>query len=124
MAETQDRARRLEHKTALVTGAAQGLGLGIAEQLARDGAAVIIADINVEKAKVSAADLCRRELSVRAEYLDVADSGAVNAIFERLSADHGTLDILVNNAGVGQTVAPVVQLTDQEWERVLRITLT
>jgi NAD(P)-dependent dehydrogenase (short-subunit alcohol dehydrogenase family) len=124
MAETQNRPPRLEHKTALVTGAAQGLGLGIAEQLARDGAAVIIADINVEKAKASAADLCQRGSNVTAEYLDVADSRAVNAVLERLSADQGSLDILVNNAGVGQTVAPVVQLTDQEWERVLKITLT
>jgi 3-oxoacyl-[acyl-carrier protein] reductase len=124
MAEIQNRQRRLEHRIALVTGAAQGLGLGIAEQLARDGAAVIIADISVERAKASAADLGERGLNVRAEYLDVADSGAVNAVFERLSGDGGTLDILVNNAGVGQTVAPVVQLTDEEWERVLKVTLT
>ena len=56
--------------------------------------------------------------------MDIADSAGVTAFFDGVASQYGRLDILVNNAGVGQTVAPVVQLTDQEWGRVLSITLT
>jgi 3-oxoacyl-[acyl-carrier protein] reductase len=124
MTETGNRRYRLEGTVAVVTGAAQGLGLGIAEQLARDGAAVTIADLNLEKAEAARAGLLQQGFDVRAAYLDVAESEKVNALFERVSIERGRLDILVNSAGVGQNVAPVVQLADQEWERVLRITLT
>jgi 3-oxoacyl-[acyl-carrier protein] reductase len=124
MTETGNRRHRLEGTVAVVTGAAQGLGLGIAEQLARDGAAVTIADLNLEKAEAARAGLLQRGFDVRAAYLDVAESEKVNALFERVSIERGRLDILVNSAGVGQNVAPVVLLADQEWERVLRITLT
>ena len=124
MAEIQNRRYRLQGLTALVTGAAQGLGLGIAEQLARDGAAVTIADIILDKAERSAAGLLRQGFDVHSVSLDIADSEAVNASFERISDNGARLDILVNNAGVGQSVVPLVQLTDQEWERVLKITLS
>jgi len=114
----------LEGTIAVVTGAAQGLGLGIAEELARDGAAVTIADLNREKAEAASAGLLQQGFDVRAAYLDVAESEKVTALFERVPIESGRLDILVNSAGVGQSVAAVVQLADQEWERVLRITLT
>jgi NAD(P)-dependent dehydrogenase (short-subunit alcohol dehydrogenase family) len=117
-------AHSLKGQVAVVTGAAQGLGLGIAEQLARDGAAVVIADLQEEKAEAAAAALKKQGLEVQAGRLDVADSAQVNAFFDHLAAQRGRLDILVNNAGVGQVVTPLVELSDQEWERVLRITLT
>lgn len=104
---------------AVVTGAAQGLGLGIAEQLAHDGATVIIADLQTEKAQREA-----DQLGVSASYLDITDSSGVTAFFERIVREHGKLDILVNNAGLGQTVTPIVELSDAEWARVLDVTLT
>ena len=61
---------------------------------------------------------------VCASYLDITDSREVTAFFERIAREHGRLDILVNNAGLGQTVTPVVQLSDAEWARVLDVTLT
>ena len=117
MTKTRNRRYRLEGTIAVVTGAAQGLGLGIAEELARDGAAVTIADLNREKAEAASAGLLQQGFDVRAAYLDVAESEKVTALFERVSIESGRLDILVNSAAV-------VQLADQEWERVLRITLT
>src|SRR5713226_887502 len=87
---------------AVVTGAAQGLGLGIAEQLARDGAHVTIADIQLDKARTAAKALCERGLNVAAGGLDVAQSAEVERFFAAFARDHGRLDILVNNAGVGQ----------------------
>ncbi len=117
-------AHDLGGQVAVVTGAAQGLGLGIAAQLAHNGAEVVIADLQEEKAQAAAADLQKQGLKVQAGRLDVADSEQVNAFFGQVFAQRGRLDILVNNAGVGQLVTPLVELADQEWERVLRITLT
>src|SRR4051794_34131584 len=114
----------LAGQVAVVTGAAQGLGLGIAETLARRGAAVILADVQLPKATEAAASLSRQGLAVEAVQVNIADSGSVTRCFEQIAATRGRLDILVNNAGVGQNVAPVVELTDEEWQRVLSITLT
>ncbi len=113
----------LDNSVAVVTGAAQGLGLGIAEQLARNGAAVTIADVQLEKARTAAEELQSQGLKVQAVHCDVGDSAGVNLFFDQIRSEQGRLDILVNNAGLGQTVAPVVELSDGEWERVLNVTL-
>jgi NAD(P)-dependent dehydrogenase (short-subunit alcohol dehydrogenase family) len=117
-------SRELAGQVAIVTGGAQGLGLGIAESLARSGALVVIADVQEEKASVAAADLTRRGLAVHSQRLDVADSESVDGCFDRVAGRHGRLDIVVNSAGVGQNVAAVVDLTDAEWSRVIGITLS
>ena len=109
---------------AVVTGAAQGLGLEIASQLAHNGATVIIADVQLEKARATAGQLRANSLKVQAAYLDITDSSGVTSFFEQAAGEHGRLDILVNNAGVGQNVTPIVELSDQEWARVLKVTLT
>ena len=98
---------------AVVTGAAQGLGLEIASQLAHNGATVIIADVQLEKARATADQLRANSLKVQAAYLDITDSIGVTAFFEQAAGEHGRLDILVNNAGVGQNVTPIVELSDQ-----------
>ena len=115
---------RLDGSIAVVTGGAQGLGLGIVEQLARHGAAAVIADLQVEKARAEADKLRQQGLAVDVARLDVTDSAAVSAFFKDLAAQRGRLDILVNNAGVGQKVDPIVETTDQEWDRVISATLT
>lgn len=114
----------LDGLAAVVTGAAQGLGLEIANQLARNGATVIMADLQLEKAQTIADQLRVNGLKVQAAYLDITDSTGVNTFFEQAADEHGRLDILVNNAGIGQNVTPIVELSDEEWERVLNVTLT
>ena len=116
--------QNLDGSIAVVTGAAQGLGLGIVEQLARSGAVTIIADLQLEKAEAEADRLRTDGLKVHAAHLDITDSTEVTAFFERVANEHGRLDILVNNAGVGQQVTPIVELSDEEWDRVLKATLT
>jgi len=116
--------RDLDGQIALVTGAAQGLGLGIAGTLAQCGAHVIIGDLQEEKAATAVNTLRQQKLIAEFLSLNIADSASVDRGFEQVTRSHGRLDILVNNAGVGQNVAAIAQLSDQEWQRVISITLT
>ena len=84
----------LKDKVAVVTGAAQGLGLGMVERLAGDGAKVIIADVQQERAESEAEGFRARGLNVEASYLDVGDSNAVNRFFDAMIDRQGRLDVL------------------------------
>src|SRR4030095_11524659 len=103
----------LAGRVAVVTGAAQGLGFAIAEQLARDGACVWLADVQSEQADSAAANIRAQGLSVRSAHLDISDTEKVTAFFR--AGAFNRLDILVNNAGTGQKICPIVELSDEEW---------
>jgi NAD(P)-dependent dehydrogenase (short-subunit alcohol dehydrogenase family) len=123
MSDKRGGVRPLDGLVAVVTGAAQGLGLAMGERLASDGATVILADLQLDKAETEAKRLRQNNLLVQATMLDVADSAGVATFFGKVVDEYGRLDILVNNAGVGQKVTPVVELSDEEWQRVMSITL-
>ena len=106
----QRESHSLDGQIAVVTGGAQGLGLGIARQLASAGANVVIADRQEDKAREEAAKLQQEDLTVRAVALDITDSAAVTSFFAALVAEEERVDILINNAGTGQQVAPIVEL--------------
>jgi len=122
--ESSTPAHELGGLTAVVTGAAQGLGLAIAKQLAGQGASVVLADLQADKVEAASKDLSDQGLDVKAVQLDITDSDQVTECFGDVASQHGRLDILVNNAGVGQNVAAVVELSDPEWDRVIGVTLT
>jgi len=106
----------LKNRVALVTGAAMGIGEGIAMVLARAGADVVVCDIDDEKGEATAravAEVGRRSLFVHA---DVADSEAVEEMMERVKADCGGLDILVNNAGL-EYFGSIEDTTVEQWDR-------
>ena len=124
MSQAANPSRNLDGLIAMVTGSAQGLGLGIAEELARRGAHVVMADLQAEKVESAAAKLTEQGLSAQAVALDITDSERVTTCFEDVAKQHGRLDIVVNNAGLGQDVIPIVELSDDEWDRVIRVTLT
>lgn len=108
----------LDGKVAVVTGGAGGIGRGIAGALAEDGAAVVIADIDLGKAQAAADALGGQALAVEHDVTQAASSEALDAaIQERF----GRLDIIVNNAGVGPKPGPLVDLTEEEWDRVMDI---
>jgi NAD(P)-dependent dehydrogenase (short-subunit alcohol dehydrogenase family) len=122
--QAEESSKELQGLVTVVTGSAQGLGLGMVESLAKLGAHAIIADVQTDKAETEAARLVAKGLKVESRSLNVADSQQVDSFFEDVVDQHGRLDILVNNAGVGQVVTPIVELDDREWDRVIEITLT
>jgi len=110
---------RLKDKVALITGAARGIGLGFAEAYAREGAKVIIADINIERAEQAACGIGHPAKAVK---LDVTDLAQIDKVVAEIDAEYGGIDILVNNAAIFD-MAPVNELTEESYERVLGINL-
>ena len=114
---------RLENKVALVTGAAQGIGKGIVEAFAREGADVIINDINSSSKTEALAqwvrDSGRRAIAVQA---DVSKREQVEQMFARAWDEMGRIDVLVNNAGI-ETIIPFLEMTDQQWQEVTETNL-
>ena len=113
---------RLEDKVAVVTGAASGIGKEIATVYAREGAKVVIADLNLEAAAAVAKDLDpsgKRSMGVA---MDVTDEAQVDEGIRRVVDTYGSLDVLVSNAGI-QIVAPVVEFEFVKWKKMLAIHL-
>lgn len=109
---------RLDGKTAIVTGAASGFGAGIARKFIAEGARVIIADINAEAAAAMAAELGSAAVP---QAVDVSDAASVQAMADAALAAFGQLDILVNNAGVTHMPAPLEEVSEADFDRVLNV---
>jgi 2-dehydro-3-deoxy-L-rhamnonate dehydrogenase (NAD+) len=108
-------------KTALVTGAARGIGLAIASRLAADGARVAVLDIDAKAAEAAAKKVGGGAISISADVTKAAD---VDAAIQRVIATWGRLDILVNNAGITGRSFPIQELSDEDWSRVIDADLT
>ena len=113
---------RLDGKTALVTGSAQGIGKEIALSLAKAGAHIVINDVNKEMAETTAEEM--RSYGVRAHALiaDITDSGAVKKMVKQITDEFPAFDILVNNAGIARD-GYIMRMTDDQWDTVLNINL-
>lgn len=130
---------RLDGKTALVTGAARGIGARIAQRFAEAGASVIINDLNVDAAQATADQLGGSALAC-----DVSDPQAVDAMFDKVGRQFESLDILVNNAGISglegdsdardrllgsysedaqEPQLPIFSVTNEAWSKMLAVHL-
>lgn len=113
---------KLASKTAIVTGAARGIGFGIAQVLAREGARVIIADRDAH-GEAAAASL--RESGAQALFIscNIAEKTRVEALFSQAEEAFGPVDILVNNAGINRD-AMLHKMTVEQWDQVIAVNLT
>lgn len=111
-------------KTALVTGAASGIGEASARAFADRGAAVVLSDVDVERGEHVAASLRRTGHEADFVHCDVADEQSVLDLLAAVEERFGGLDYAHNNAGVEQPRARITQLGLDDWERTLRVNLT
>lgn len=108
---------RLEGKSAIITGSARGIGRAFAEAYGREGARVAIADIDVERARETAAAIGPAAYAVR---LDVTDQASIDAAVKTVEQTAGGIDILVNNAALFD-LAPIVEITRESYDRLFAI---
>lgn len=113
---------QLDGKVALITGAAQGIGKAIALLLAKEGADVVISDLNLDLASVAASEvesLGRKSLAIEG---NVADSQSVENMVSKVIEKFGRIDILVNNAGITKD-ALLLRMKDEDWDKVIAVNL-
>jgi NAD(P)-dependent dehydrogenase (short-subunit alcohol dehydrogenase family) len=111
----------LAGRTAIVTGAAAGIGQAIAVQFADAGATVAVADLDLSGAQKVAAELPHGAFAVQ---VDVAVAASVQQAVEQVLAQAGKIDILVNNAGIAGPAAYIWEQTDENWQRNIAVNLT
>jgi len=112
----------LKGKISIVTGAGQGIGQGIAQVLAKEGANVVVADLNLENAEKVAAEVNSSGGKAIAVKCDVSQKSEVDRLIEKTISEFGQLDILVNNAGI-YPYKPFLEMTEEEWDKVITINL-
>lgn len=111
---------RFDGKTAIVTGAASGIGLAIARDLAQSGARVVLVDLDEAKTKAAAAEIGHDALAFAA---DVSEAGQVEAMVDFAVYETGGLHLLVNNAGIGGPLEPVGNYPLDGWHKVMDVNL-
>lgn len=112
-----------EGKVAVVTGAGSGIGAAVSRRLGREGAEVIVADLNADAARCIAAEIRSLGGSAHDFVVDVADAGAVEKLIEFAVQKCGGLDMAVNNAGIGGTRHATADYPLEDWNKLININL-
>lgn len=112
---------KLQDRVAVVTGAASGMGKSIAELYAKEGAKVIVADLNLEGAEQVAAGIVSNGGVAKALKVNVALVEDINNMIDTAVNEYGTLDVLVNNAGIMDGFEPVGDINDERWDLIFDI---
>jgi 2-hydroxycyclohexanecarboxyl-CoA dehydrogenase len=110
----------MTNRVALVTGGAQGIGRGIAEQLGTEGFRVGVADLNLEAADEAAAAINAAGGRALAVQIDVTDTASVQAAVKAVTEEYGTVEVLVNNAGFDDFMK-FLDTTEDFWDRILEV---
>jgi 3-hydroxybutyrate dehydrogenase len=114
---------QLEGKTAFITGSASGIGLEIAKTFAKEGARVVISDLNTESSEKVAAELNNEGYEAISAPCDVTDEEALKNSLNHAYQTFGSIDILVNNAGL-QYVSPIEEFPTEKFELLIKVMLT
>lgn len=113
---------RLQGKVAIITGAGQGLGAGMALRFAREGAKVVIVDVNEEMAHKIEEQINKEQGTAFALAGDVTSNQGIKDLVGKVVEKFGTVDILVNNAGITRD-ALIGKMTEEKWDQVIAINL-
>lgn len=113
---------KLDGKVAVITGSAQGIGKSIAAQLLADGAKLVISDINLEKARETAAGFVKSGGEAIAIAADVSKVDDADALVAQTIAKLGSIDILVNNAGITRDTL-LIRMKENDWDAVIAVNL-
>ena len=113
---------KLKNKVAIVTGGAMGIGKGIARVFVREGARVVIADVNRAEGEKAATELAAGTGEVVFIHCDVSSESSIREMIEKTLAQFKALHVLVNNAGIG-VYKPVLETSTEEWDRCLAVNL-
>jgi NAD(P)-dependent dehydrogenase (short-subunit alcohol dehydrogenase family) len=109
-------------KVAIITGSGQGIGRGVAEFLAAEGAQVVIAEYNAQNAEQTAHDLAAHGMTALAHPVDIGEISQVEQMVASVVARFGKIDLLVNNAGLNRPT-PLFDLTAETWDPIVRVNL-
>ncbi len=114
--------RRFEGRVSIVTGASQGIGEAIARELAAEGAAVVLVDVQPDKLEAVVRSIADAGGQAEAHQADVADAAAVERVVGAAAAAHGRIDHLVNNAGITRD-GLFMRMREEDWDAVIRVNL-
>ncbi|GEL09137.1 3-oxoacyl-[acyl-carrier-protein] reductase [Salisediminibacterium halotolerans] len=114
--------KRLEGKTAVITGAGRGIGRATAERFAEEGANVVVADLNETDIQDTAEAITDNGGTAIAEKLNVTDREAIQSVLEKTAASYGQVDIVVNNAGITSD-AQLLKMEEDAWDQVIDVNL-
>ncbi|AIQ52703.1 SDR family oxidoreductase [Paenibacillus sp. FSL R7-0331] len=115
---------RLQDKTAVVTGAASGMGKAIAILFATEGAKVVVSDINEAAAQGTAEEIKAGGGDAIAVKTNVADEADIQTLINTAVSTYGTVDILVNNAGIMDNFEPAGDIQDDQWDKIFAVNTT
>jgi 3-oxoacyl-[acyl-carrier protein] reductase len=113
----------LSNRVAIITGGARGIGKGIALKFAEEGCSVVITDVLLEEAKKTLEEILKKGRDGLFIPCDVSDSRQVQEMVAQVIRRFGKIDILVNNAGIGGVPKSILDVSEEEWDRLLSINL-
>jgi NAD(P)-dependent dehydrogenase (short-subunit alcohol dehydrogenase family) len=116
--------RDFENQVVLVTGGANGIGRAAAIAFAREGAHVVISDLTSQAGEEVVGAIRSAGGDARYVQADIRDANQIAALVNGVVREFGRLDVAFNNAGIEGTQAPIAELSEENWERVMRVNLT